>query len=1853
MAFDIDINSLSGKVRNFIDSLRINNIEKYNELTNDDIKWLQNQLDSIFNMQATTSTTTISPIALNPTFWFDASKAASMLDDSNVPVADGGKVALWQDQSTNNNNAQSLSTNEQPIYYSGSYFGKPCVYFEQNTAFQNMSVPPITLNGDCTFFVAMSASPTQGTGFTAPPTAGPTTNYNSVLYSQSIQIELCAPTNVADNAIQAINKRQTAPRSTSSALANTVYPSTEVKIYTVSFTRPQTINGTTYPMSIKIWENGVEKPTYNNYNYDLSYNFSDIFYLGAGINPDTRSFASSLTGGINEIIFYNSHLTLDQINSLNFELSVKWLSSSTTTTTLGPVRKIQQVKQFAYPSIILSNNIFTTFTLNVTGIDPTKKIGKQIIKRYGEKETYVVAFDNYMTSLSLNNVNINNFSSLNILMVPPNGKGRLLLGNNGNQNNVTLNKIEIVSGLTYSQVYNLNIVGDSYNSVGVPQLDPQANKRNVFPHSDVLLSSPFPYPAPQASSSNPYGSGFNDLILSGPANEINGPWTFYVWDNVGNLSGIISSLTLTIDAYEGDSAIGAITDKTDPENSILKIDAYGGQNLPKKNGPYPFTCTPNLPESLSGARIVDSYIWLRDFQLEHFHNIRMLVSNQIEKNTLLVTSGNGGNDTIENNFSFYTNPDLPTIANNVCNGATCLFNPIPTSSVSPIFDQNYPIKLPSVPGFHPPIGYPPDYLYPLPYGTQTSAFNGSIANQNFYIWGYDLIETSNGAIFDPLIVFLYDLAPSTTTTTTIAPASVNYNFISGSSYNSGPEFGVGIRADQFFATSDFVNFAQTNITASDPSGFLIQSGTIAGPNSQITINGQQEALSLNDAGTASGEQYVVIGSNGVEMSGLTGEILLYSGNLDPAQQNKIVGYLSEKWNIPAFTYFSDGTLRVFGKAGVKFVNEQTFVSDPGRSLFLYGKKGNFSYISTDNVNIVQSLIPEATPTKFNIYYGVYSNVLSQLYENGAPLPTDTTNVGNNNLAGPLYFGSNPNFPQFNYTGATGEYILYNRELSISEINDVVGYLSRKWNVPIASYLGGKNIYIRGSAKINGRNYNGSGSLRVFGSATYKSTAIYNSKGATLRVRGGSYATKDNLFFSYGLIRVIGRASPTTDGPIIYAPYIGRGRLVIYGTNPSRYRYSSFGTIRTTGRATANQFTGWFSIGRLITMGEAQSAFIPLYPYTSIRSILRVRGYASYIFDYKFVSLSPSGNLRVRGKATQSSFPLKSYFGSGVVQVTGTATVDADPRYYIGSGQVIIGGGANYQIFNYDGSGSLSVGGVARYWQVEEYTGSGTINVSGTATVKATYFVVLPIRFVVNSVTVVSLPVRFNVGSLPIYGYRFVGSCNSNDCLNCNPMADSARSTCVNTYNLYAFGISVNDACAALRRQHWNKSFYSVAKWSIPTYGNAAARLALKGEIELNNGYWIEEQLCNKDNVDCAQFCVQSDVLISMKAVATVETFYEPGPNSPTTTPIPGPCYCSPPSCTYTWVPSQAIWVLTTGCSELYTRFTCPCECTGSMPTTRPSRPYIEQSISYPCRIKVPTTSSTTTTTLGPGIYNGSGTLLFTGGAYASATGTVPSYTGIGFVRIRGKSSQNNRYTSNFTAISTVDIDQAYIPPLAGLPLTEDTTNNFSALCGCQGLPNKLVLNHNLVQENTDLSLFLYRNNITYTETVTLTASLPLNGYNGVQTFSGRGTDDTINETWIMTFDLVCQRELSLSGENVYELNVTIKKRIFRRETNATNISVYLPNSYVCTATANKQMNFAIKINPITQTSVVTPNKVVDNTVVNDQLEFFQQGNWTTGTTVNISVSIVAQNTASTNYTQGQLVVPTKTLPNSQTPTTDI
>lgn len=54
MAFDIDINSLSEKSREFIESLKINDIEKYNNLTNNDVLWLEGQLDSIFTAQATT-----------------------------------------------------------------------------------------------------------------------------------------------------------------------------------------------------------------------------------------------------------------------------------------------------------------------------------------------------------------------------------------------------------------------------------------------------------------------------------------------------------------------------------------------------------------------------------------------------------------------------------------------------------------------------------------------------------------------------------------------------------------------------------------------------------------------------------------------------------------------------------------------------------------------------------------------------------------------------------------------------------------------------------------------------------------------------------------------------------------------------------------------------------------------------------------------------------------------------------------------------------------------------------------------------------------------------------------------------------------------------------------------------------------------------------------------------------------------------------------------------------------------------------------------------------------------------------------------------------------------------------------------------------------------------------------------------------------------------------------------------------------------------------------------------------------------------------------------------------------------
>lgn len=58
MAFDIDINSLSEKTREFIEALKINDFEKYNKLNDKDVLWLEGQLNSIFSAQATTTTTT-------------------------------------------------------------------------------------------------------------------------------------------------------------------------------------------------------------------------------------------------------------------------------------------------------------------------------------------------------------------------------------------------------------------------------------------------------------------------------------------------------------------------------------------------------------------------------------------------------------------------------------------------------------------------------------------------------------------------------------------------------------------------------------------------------------------------------------------------------------------------------------------------------------------------------------------------------------------------------------------------------------------------------------------------------------------------------------------------------------------------------------------------------------------------------------------------------------------------------------------------------------------------------------------------------------------------------------------------------------------------------------------------------------------------------------------------------------------------------------------------------------------------------------------------------------------------------------------------------------------------------------------------------------------------------------------------------------------------------------------------------------------------------------------------------------------------------------------------------------------
>jgi len=1770
------------------------------------------------------TTTTVSPIAYSPTFWFDAADSATVQKVIGFPAANGETVSFWQDKSANALDAQSIILANRPTYYTTSYFGKPSVYFSLISQ-SIMYLPPLTLNGDCTFFIATSASLIQG--------SSTETTVNTIVSSKNIQIQLLAPEYQSDNAIIAKNAIETSPYNGSLALANTEYPNNGIKIYAIKFTKPSG----TISLSIKIWENGSLKPSYNQYSSNLASSITNYFYLG--VDASSGSTTAFLDGTINEIIFYNSSLTDDQINNINSYLIPKWTSAPSTTTTPVPTRKIQQVNSFSIPSVTLSPNMFYPVSITVSGFDTTKKTGKQLVKRYGKKESYVTVFDNYMTKLTLNGVNVNNFSSLNVLLVPPNGKGLLLLGNNGKAGSLSLTSMNIVSSKVYKGIYNTVQVPDANSPPNIPITNPKNNSTNIFYHSDPNLTSTFPYPAPQSSSSDPYGNGFDDLMLSVADGEVNGLWKLYFWDNVGDLSGTISSMSLTLDAYEADLAIGAITTPATAQDDVLKVDSYGGKDLPRENGPYPYTITGNFPEYLAQSTILDSFVWLNNFQLEHFRNLRLLLSNQVDKNTLLLTSGNGPNNALENNYSFYSNSNLPVILNNISNGSNSLFNPIPTSSISPVINENYPIKLPSVSGFNPPLGYPANYLYSLPYGINTNVFDGNGLDQNFYLWGYDLVETSNGIIIDPLLLFTVS-SPTTTTTTTPAPSAINYNLISGSSPNSGPEFAIGVKNDKYSATSDGVNFAETIISVDDPSGFKIQGGTLNGSDSIISIDGIDETLVTSNVGSGGGDQYVVIGANnGVPMSGLVGEVLLYSGDLDPAEQENIVGYLSSKWNIPLKNYHGSGSVSVAGSASIRVVTGQTFISDASRSLFMYGKNGLETYISSDDVNFVQATVKESLPTNFNIYYGVYQNVLSFISENGSLIPVNSNNAGNNNLAGQVYLGSNPNFPQFNYTGATGEYILYNRALSQDEIDTVVGYLSLKWGVSVFNYYGGGAVEISGTV-INGYAYSGKGSVGVLG-VNYPKIDYpnYDAQMNDLSVTGNALAETPGVKGSGG-ITILGNASFYGDNS--NTRYDGSGSVSIIPTTTNRFLLYSFvsnGTFGNVsiGKTRADAFINFLYISTentIIINGSAASIKKDIFNFTSISNGIGLFGSGQNIIaKYRYEVDIPSGTLNVSGSAVSKKYPLSKYTGSGTVGVLGTAYIEVFQNGYDGSGVVGVGGSANAYILEYTGSGIVDAFGSAGTHLTHLYQGGGTVEVGGSASVEVKYFIVLPMRYVVFSTTVVSLPMNFSVGLVPTYGYRFVGSCNSSDCLNCNS-PDTGSSTCVNTYSIFVFATSVQEACQVVKKQHWAKPFKSVARWSIPAYGNQAARLALAGELDLYNGFWTEEDLCGVNTPACGEFCIQTDAVVGFTALSTVETALDP--NAPTT-PVPGPRTCFPNACTYTWSPLKGLWELTESCSNEYGRFSVPCVCSGS-PSGSPPNPYIQQNKTFPCvAIAPPITSTTSTTTNIPGYYYGAGGIAISGIAKATNSGTINySYSAVGGIDILGRASAKDRYYNYFTAVSSCTIEAIYSPPLSGIELTPDTSNSISSLCGCVNIPNKIVLNHNLIQSSTEIFEFFYRNNITYTQTVELTSVTPVNGYNGVQIYNGKGEDDSINEQWIFTYDLICSAETTISGDSLFRLDIAIKKKIIGRESNATKITVYIPTSYACTSANAGLLQVGISIDPINQSSVVSPNLLVENTIINDQIEYFSQGSWLNGQLLNVSLASTSQTSTNTYITQQQL-----------------
>jgi len=254
-------------------------------------------------------------------------------------------------------------------------------------------------------------------------------------------------------------------------------------------------------------------------------------------------------------------------------------------------------------------------------------------------------------------------------------------------------------------------------------------------------------------------------------------------------------------------------------------------------------------------------------------------------------------------------------------------------------------------------------------------------------------------------------------------------------------------------------------------------------------------------------------------------------------------------------------------------------------------------------------------------------------------------------------------------------------------------------------------------------------------------------------------------------------------------------------------------------------------------------------------------------------------------------------------------------------------------------------------------------------------------------------------------------------------------------------------------------------------------------------------------------------------------------------------------------------------------------------------------------------------------------IKFTGFAITSGTNLLPtkSYKGSGSVKIKiGSSSQNNDLgTIEFLAIGSLEVTN--FNNYKQLNIFNPIANNnvLATACSCPTLKNVIYFSNSIFKRNSLLDKFLYRNNLSGSDIITLYYDNNNQHYFNSIKFDGLSLLEGSKENWNITTTLNCTNQLDLRKNKLWLFSCSITRKIYDSKKTTSlesKLAILLPYNLICS-----KIDAIEFYNRVNLSELIIYNKYKDKiinaniNVFKDNIKLFSSGNWLNDPYFNIFV----------------------------------